>query len=267
METRSFFKITSILLLVFCFGGCASQAISESFFNDKLEMDKKSPETLTIADSQVEPSLYHFILNSDYVLTALVTTKKPMSKTKKLEKEMLERRGNSNKEFSVSINDIYTGSLYSFQVEKIHYAKFDLETSTGEEKIISFQFFAPNASDSDHYSEGQRYLIFLKKQPNQQDFVEKYELDKQTTYFAAFRSESRYLSKNPSIGFKGIVDLAASENQEFAQKIETFCMALSEANINQKVRNLRNLAQSPDDILRANANYALKFLLTSEEKN
>lgn len=239
-------KIACVLL--FGFGFCvACSSVGESMTvtsHQNHESHRVTKDFQTVSATKAEPSLYHFVSQSDYVVTAWVS---------KAKRQPLGQKGN-----------LFAGTVYSFQIEKIFFVKTNSEVSrTNELAHKNFVIFDPGGSDSIIFSEGQKYLIFLEAVPNQAELIEEHELDDNKLYYRVVRS-SRYLSHSPPIGFRGIIELKDSESEDFAKSVEVFCEALGESDRSIRLSKLQALTTSKNDILVENAEYVIK-LIQSEQ--
>lgn len=199
-----------------------------------------------------EPKIFYYTSNSDYVVVALLDTK--------------EYVGKVEKKNQFSLEDNVAGILYSFRVEKTLCSKGSF-SPTGKNQtnsLADFQMFTGVASPDERYNKGQRYLLFLRQIPKEENLAAIYELDKEKKYFRAFNGERSIFSDGGG-GFhspptKGIIEMSNSKYQDLIEKIETFCLAVNQAELKTRLTNLQNLAASPDEEIKSNAVYAIKVL-------
>lgn len=202
-----------------------------------------------------QPRLYHFVANSDAVVIAWVSNVEARGRTKKLARESSARSGDPATPVTISINDIYTGKLYTLRIDKVLYLRPEQKALADELYI-----FSPSGSDSVAMNEGQRYLIFLERQPEVERFIEEFELETEKKYFRPFVSKIGYLSYSPPLGSRGLVDLSDSANEGFGRTVDLLTGALGESTVQGKLARLRALASAEDAVLAQNARYAIKLL-------
>lgn len=269
---------TLYLLLVICIvlGGvlCGSAYALNSVSGDDSISELESRVQTDRADFRVqpaetlqdEPSIFRFVTNSNYVVAALLTEVKIVSRAKKPEKQNPEANADGLI-MGTPLEDAVAGFLFSFQVENVIYSKSSLQknASPGQSNLQNFQIFVPAKFHNEHYEKDHRYLIFLETQPEPKKLIKDYDLDEQKIYYRAFDGKTVSLfwrggSEMHLPSTKGIIDLSKSEYWELAQRIETFCSALDEPDVKSRLRSLRELTDSSDEELKNNAAYAIKAL-------
>jgi hypothetical protein len=268
MKTLKLLGLFSFVIFSVVNISCHSQNISENGINDKftIRANKINPQTdkfplgttfqMTHSSTQ-PPVIFQYAYESDYVVVANLTERKPVGKVNKKEKN----------ENIYDLEDNVAGFLYSFTVEKTLCSKLSFSTKDNSSLVTmqEFQIFVPMERRlNERYSKGHRYLIFLRALPNLDELMATYELNKSKNYFEVFEGkESIFPSEGGDFHGpprKGIIDLSSLKYQDLAQKIEDFCSAINESDLETKLEKLRSLTKSTDEDLRINAAYAIEVL-------
>lgn len=183
------------------------------------------------------------VSSSDFVVIGKVAGP-PRGITKRLsDKELLELD---------DIGKAMGGALYTFQVEKVLCAKTDFTPggrrgSAPFEKFYIFKTRNQPFHLTEFYRENQRYLMFVKKIPENEMLPKIYRLEERNTYYEAFE------------GRKGLIPLS-NDNLPLLNKLKQLCSAVTPSNPREKIRNLNTLTRSSDPELRQSAIEAIEAI-------
>jgi hypothetical protein len=261
---RVFLVIALGVFSISCVSEAASNNNMNSEFKVKLneltpERDKSATKVMikTVGDPDDKPRIFHYAHNSDYVVVAVMDKVQAIGRVEKKEK----------RQNILDLGDVAAGFLYSFHTEKILCSKesSSAEFNRRQNLMQEFQIFVPiEQRQKENYAKGQRYLIFLRAIPKQNELTSIYELNKSKNYFEAFEgAEAIFPSEGPSLDSKpkkGIIDMSNPKYQDLIEKIKLLCSALNEKDKDMRIKELQKLTKSSDKQLRNNAIYAIKDL-------
>jgi hypothetical protein len=176
------------------------------------------------------------------------------------------------KQEKLDLSDMVAGFIYSFRVEKMLCSKqlFSAENTSQTDSLQNFQIFVPIGTQGENYQQGQRYLIFLRQIPTEENLASIYELDKNKIYFRPFEGD-KSIFPNETEGFhsppkKGIIGMSDSKYQDLITNINLLCSTLNESDIKTRLIKLQKLTESTDEELRKNAIYAIGVLKDLEKQ-
>jgi hypothetical protein len=229
--------------------------------NGNVFSDEKPIKSSNNLINENMPNIFYFISNSHYVVRAKLKQINIIGK----------RIKENSKEGVWSISDEVGGDLYYFESEKLLYFK----SYTAQESAIQMNdakewlIFVPQPERlTELYKAGETYILFLKKDKEKDSIVKTFELDLNKNYFRAFVGE---MSIFPSEGgmhplMKGVVKVTDTRYKELAEKIEVLSEALSEKEVENKIKSLKKLTVSKDTELADNAKYAIEILQAEKVK-
>ncbi|HMM79820.1 MAG TPA: hypothetical protein PKC65_07355 [Pyrinomonadaceae bacterium] len=227
-------------------GKTVAYSSTETFANDA------SP-FYAIAKSE-EQSIYKYISNSDYVVTAkLVKT---------------DVIGKVHKKAELDLSDYVAAWIYTFKVEKLLFTRENpSDTTLADRQLETFKMIARNGEIREMYDDGDKFLFFLKKIPADDPEFGGLELDKNTKYYRVYsgaQGESIFPGPGDPMHGKnsvGRIDVANAHWAVLIEQIKVLCKALTSGSKETVLINLRNLADSTnDEVVRENAVYALSEL-------
>lgn len=208
--------------------------------------------------SDEPPRIFYYASMSDFTVVAVLDKREFVGKAEKRKKS--------------DLSDIVAGWVYSFRVEKKLCSKqlFSAENTSQTDTLQNFQIFVPVGTQGENYQQGERYLIFLRQIPVEENLASIYELDKNKIYFRPFEGD-KSIFPNETEGFhsppkKGIIGMSDSKYQDLITNINLFCSTLNEPDIETRFIKLEKLTESTDEELRNNAIYAIEVLKDLEKQ-
>lgn len=199
-----------------------------------------------IPDTQ--PALFQFFMQSDYVVIASVTNKRPIGKRNKDPNNIAEWQ---------------IGSLDTFQVEELLYSNKDYDPDQQIRKTGSVDVFRLRDLQS-NIADNTRYLLFLKEIPSDEEIFRTLELDKGKTFFRTYVGNQSIFPGQPDRfhgkNNHGKIDLNAGQYPTLVQTIRQFAKVLSEPDPKARSEKFKELLTSKNETLRLNAEFALKSL-------
>jgi hypothetical protein len=199
------------------------------------------------------PPLMEFLLESDYVVIATVDRGTIIGKrgTDPLHSDASERM---------------VGYVEPLRIESIVFSKRTFEDGVAlfSVKYPALELYSKIGNVDDVVLKGTRYLLFLKAIPKDEEIFTTLELDKDKTYYRTFvGNQSLFPHSGISMegpSKRGKINLSTGGDSKLAESIRRFCEALSSGDNDTRIRNLRKLANSNDQTLRENAEFAAKYL-------
>lgn len=202
------------------------------------------------------PVLFSYLVKSTYTVRAYATKSEHVGLVNKT-------KGDPNK---VYVGENVAGFVYSFDVARLLCSKdsFGKGRQHNPDSIERFQIFVPFGKFFyEDYRIGREYLIFLERIPIAEKLWERYEVERKAKFFRAYEGNiSIFTMDQGSIEGpprRGIIDLTNNRHKKLVERVESVCQALRVRRVGKKLENLRRLADSPDEELRENAEYAIRW--------
>lgn len=264
MKTSKLLRVSLPILLSITGAACESHVASSSNVTHNihtLKLNKSIQETdnsptkgriQEVINLDKEPSIFHYISNTDHTVVALL--------------DKIDFVGKANKQEKLDLRNEVAGFVYTFRVEKNLCSKdsFSPKEEPHKNLLQDFKIFVRAGEQEVSYREGQRYLIFLRQIPKEAKLSSIYKLDEGKTYFQPFEgdksifpNEGEYLHSGPK---KGIIEMSSLKHQALIKRVEALCSVLSEEDKNVKIKKLQDLTKSDDEELRNNAIYTIRIL-------
>jgi hypothetical protein len=259
MSRRLIFVLSTLLSMMAC---DSPRATSETlYFADAKQTGVFSPvstppiqrpedeEVVNQVDGESEPSIFHFLKKSDFVVLARLIDRVPIAKR--------ERKVESD------LADLVAGRGYKFEVER-HLCTTIVRNVSAVENLDSLNIFVLGQTSGEHYSKGERYLFFIQKEPNLEDLSIAYDLQKNLPYYRVVDGGS--ISLFPSSGgmhppsTKGFLKLSDLIERSIGDSVETLCSAVDTSDSTARSQKLKILIDSDDEVLRDNALYLRRAL-------
>jgi hypothetical protein len=181
---------------------------------------------------------------------------------------------------AVTISSTDFGTLFTVSVEDVVCRQADFESASSAATPASgslVYFFVPGDEPqgtpsrfdpylrtfSENLRVGREYLLFIRKVPNQEEFLSAYELDAGITYYRTYE------------GDRGAIELpdAAHPEWEYAfitatvSAVTAFCEAVRAPDQETKIRNLNHLRESASPVFRQSIDAAIRTLSTRTPVN
>lgn len=203
------------------------------------------------------PALLEFILASDYVIIASAEEIKPVPKK--------ERKPLNSKDFDMW--EWTFGTLYPLKVERVLFSKeaFEKGVDAGGVQISKLEILTKTGVFAESLLEGNRYLLFLKDIPKDDELFKTLELEKGMKFYRTIVGSKSIYPELPnsmhSVSNQGKIDLTTGKYSKLVSNIEAFCEAISTGDKNHRTQKLQRLAESKDESLKANAEFAIHHLM------
>ncbi|MEZ5422739.1 MAG: hypothetical protein R2682_06545 [Pyrinomonadaceae bacterium] len=212
----------------------------------------------------IEPShkdttaIYKYISDSDLVVIASLVKTQTVGKLRK--------------KAELDLSDYLGAWIYTFRVDEDLFARqtrSDLgpvdKKRPDEFRVIGKGVFTNGSSDG--YSDGDKYLFFLKEIPADDREFDGLDIDKSKKYYRVYsgaQGESIFPGPSDPMHGKNPVGRIKIPNETYGklvEQIKTICAALSSGSKEIVLINLHNLADSTDDaVIRENALFAISDL-------
>lgn len=211
-----------------------------------------------VAKSEDPPTLIGFILDSDYVVIGSVGDLRAVGKRDKKPADSKD----------LNMHDWMIGTIYPLAVEELLFSKSSFLDGSAPVPVHTFEIFTITGNVDSALFKGDRYMLFLKGISNQEDIFKTLELDPEKHYYRIISGAHplREYTGGFIDGFSTIGELDMIKDAKITGRIQTICEALSTRDTSIRRQRLEELSKSKDEVLRDNADYAIRYLYGSQKE-
>lgn len=219
-------------------------------------------------------NLYERVSGSEFVVTARAASVKGVSERQTASEEELEAKLRADGTLLLGGGDF--GYLFTATVTGTVCRRTDFRSGSSEPAPLAgpVYLFVPNSeplstpslfnpyrrNQKEFLLPGSEYLLFLRRDPKQEEIVSRYELDSKLTYYRGFEL-SRDTVRMPAPGDRGKPNDRATP---LLSAVTAFCEAVKPGSVGGKIAGLAALKYSNPELQEA-ADAAIRALQPAED--